>query len=75
MHPSYAPENLETTIPKREEVYAAAQDGSILQSVAVRCDAGHNLIVQLDGLTGLMLREECALGIDTGQTREIATAH
>ena len=46
MHPSYAPENLETTIPKREEVYAAAQDGSILQSVAVRCDAGHNLIDQ-----------------------------
>ena len=72
MHPSYAPENLETTIPKREEVYAAAQDGSILQSVAVRCDAGHNLMIQLDGLTGVMPREECALGIDTGQTREIA---
>lgn len=72
MHPSYAPEKLETTIPKREDVYAAAQDGSILQSVAMRCDAGHNLIVQLDGLSGLMPREECALGIDTGQTREIA---
>lgn len=72
MHLSYAPEDLETAIPRREDVCAAAQDGSILQSVAVRCDAAHNLIVQLDGLEGRMPREECALGIDTGQTREIA---
>ncbi|MDO5783488.1 MAG: S1 RNA-binding domain-containing protein [Eubacteriales bacterium] len=69
---SYAPESLKTTIPKREDIYAAAQDGSILEAPAIRCDAQHNLIIQLDGLTGIMPREECALGIDTGQTREIA---
>ena len=69
---SYAPESLKTTIPKREDIYAAAQDGAILEAPAIRCDAQHNLIVPLDGLTGIMPREECALGIDTGQTREIA---
>lgn len=69
---SYAPESLKTTIPKREDIYAAAQDGSVLEAPAIRCDAQHNLIIQLEGLTGIMPREECALGIDTGQTREIA---
>lgn len=72
MYQNYAPESLEVTIPRKEEIYAAAQDGTILQAPAVRCDAQHNLIVQLDGLTGFMPREECALGINTGQTREIA---
>lgn len=69
---TYSPESLKTTIPRREDIYAAAQDGSILESIAVRCDIHHNLIIQLDGLTGIMPREECAVGIDTGQTREIA---
>lgn len=69
---NYAPESLQASIPRREELYAAAQDGSILESTAVRCDIHHNLIVQLDGMTGVMPREECAIGIDSGQTREIA---
>lgn len=69
---SYEPESLKTTIPKREDIYAAAQDGSILEAPAIRCDAQHNLMIHLDGLIGIMPREECALGIDTGQTREIA---
>lgn len=72
MHPYYAPESLNTSMPHREAVYAALQDGSILESTAIRCDAQHNLIVALEGMTGIMPREECALGIDTGQTREIA---
>lgn len=72
MHPNYKPESLKTTIPHREEIYTALQDGSILEATAVRCDAQHNLIVHLDGMTGIIPREECALGIDTGQTREIA---
>ena len=72
MHPYYAPESLKTSIPHREELYAAMQDGSILEATATRCDARHNLIVALDGMTGIIPREECALGIDTGQTREIA---
>ena len=72
MHPYYAPESLNTSIPHREEIYTAMQDGSILEATAIRCDAQHNLIVALEGMTGIMPREECALGIDTGETREIA---
>ena len=72
MHPYYAPESLNTSIPHREEIYTAMQNGSILEATAIRCDAQHNLIVALEGMTGIMPREECALGIDTGQTREIA---
>ena len=72
MHPYYAPESLNTSIPHRKEIYTAMQDGSILEATAIRCDAQHNLIVALEGMTGIMPREECALGIDTGQTREIA---
>ncbi len=69
---TYAPESLRATIPRREELCAAAQDGAILESTAVRCDIHHNLIVELDGMTGIMPREECAIGIDSGRTREIA---
>lgn len=69
---TYTPESLNVTTPRKEEIYTAMQDGTILQAQAIRCDAQHNLIIQLDGLMGFMPREECALGIDTGQTREIA---
>lgn len=72
MHQNYFPEPLTTKIPHREEILAAAADGSILTAPAVRCDTQHNLMIQLDGFDGVMLREECALGITTGQTREIA---
>lgn len=72
MQTDYAPECLHTDVPSKEALLAAAQDGSILQATATRCDVQHNLILPLDGMTGIMPREECALGIDTGTTREIA---
>ena len=72
MQTDYAPERLHTDVPSKEALLAAAQDGSILQATAARCDVQHNLILPLDGMTGIMPREECALGIDTGTTREIA---
>ena len=72
MQTDYAPECLHTDVPSKEALLAAAQDGSILQATAARCDVQHNLILPLDGMTGIMPREECALGIDTGTTREIA---
>lgn len=68
----YVPEGLHTGLPKREELLAAMQEGTILESMAVRCDAAHNLIVALDGMTGIIPREECALGIAGGETKEIA---
>lgn len=47
--------------------------GEILEGRAIVCDASHNLTVELPGgIRGLILREEGALGIDTGETRDIA---
>ena len=40
MHPYYAPESLKTSIPHREELYAAMQDGSILNQGAFQLDLG-----------------------------------
>ena len=51
----------------------AAQSGEILEGRAVVCDAGHNLIVEMpSGLRGIIPRNEGALGIEEGQTRDIA---
>ena len=69
---NYPPEGNSRTPPSREELLSAAADGSILEATAVRCDADHNLHVALGAYTGIIPREECALGIDTGKTREIA---
>lgn len=50
----------------------AMQDGSILEAVARSCTAGHDLTVPLGEYEGIIPREECALGIREGATREIA---
>jgi len=51
----------------------AAKTGDILEGRAVICDPSHNLIVKLsDEMTGIIPREEGALGIKSGDTRDIA---
>lgn len=45
---------------------------AILEARAVVCDSGHNLIVDLGCMSGVIPREEGALGIDSGKTRDIA---
>lgn len=51
----------------------AAKSQDILEGRAVVCDAAHNLIVELgEGLRGMIPREEGALGIREGATRDIA---
>lgn len=39
---------------------------------AVVCDSDHNLIVDLGCIKGIIPREECAIGISEGYTRDIA---
>lgn len=68
----YPPEGLCTHIPTREDLTAALADGTILEATALRCDADHNLHVRCGEIEGIIPREECALGIDSGETREIA---
>lgn len=50
----------------------AQDEGTILESVALRCTAEHDLLFDLGCADGVMPREECALGIAEGDTREIA---
>lgn len=50
----------------------ALQDGTTIEAVARSCNTGHDLVVPLGECVGVMPREECALGIREGTTREIA---
>lgn len=44
----------------------------VLEGMAVSCDAGRNLTVRLGPFLGVIPREEAALGVAAGTTREIA---
>lgn len=50
----------------------AKEDDRILEARALICDSGHNLIVDLDSMKGIIPREEGALGLENGTTRDIA---
>lgn len=51
---------------------AAAASGEILESKVLMCDEQHNMIVDLGGIKGIIPREEGAIGIAEGLTRDIA---
>ena len=44
----------------------------VLEAPVVMCDASHNLVVNLGCMKGIIPREEGALGISEGSTRDIA---
>lgn len=50
----------------------ARDTGAIVEGMAVSCDQEHNLIVACGALRGIIPRAECAIGIESGETREIA---
>lgn len=50
----------------------ACAQGRILEARALVCDAGHNLIVDLGTMRGIIPRTEGAMGIEEGSTRDIA---
>ncbi len=50
----------------------AAKTGEILESVAFVCDSEHNLLVDLGTIKGIIPRDEGAIGISDGSTRDIA---
>lgn len=43
-----------------------------LEAKAILCDSQHNLVVDLGCLKGVILRSEGAIGIESGQTKDIA---
>ena len=56
-----------------EGLRRAMADETVLEGMALLCSAGHDLTVDLGGgLRGLIPREEAALGIAEGSTRDIA---
>lgn len=75
----YKPEGLLIDTP--ENKYAmrsltglqeAQREGKILEARAVVCDSDHNLIVDLGFTRGIIPRNEGAIGIEDGRTRDIA---
>ncbi|MEA4964929.1 MAG: S1 RNA-binding domain-containing protein [Oscillospiraceae bacterium] len=55
-----------------EELKTAMFSGEILEGVAVKCDERHNLLVDLGCATGIILRQDAAVGIREGTLRDIA---
>ena len=66
-----APDNL-TACASKDGLLAARDRGTILEGRVLFCDVDHNLIVKLGPYTGCIPREQTALGIAEGTTREIA---
>ncbi|MBQ5590090.1 MAG: S1 RNA-binding domain-containing protein, partial [Clostridia bacterium] len=48
------------------------KENKIIEAKALMCDSNHNLIVDLNGIKGIIPREEGAIGISNGTVRDIA---
>lgn len=60
------------SIKSLSSLQEAMTQGKILEARAVICDNEHNLIVDLPSVKGIIPREEGAVGISDGSTRDIA---
>ncbi len=55
-----------------EGLRTAMERQIVLESVALRCDRGHNLHLKLGEADAVIPHGECAVGLEDGTTREIA---
>ena len=76
---SYLPEGSYMVQPAVRQAFStlgalrqAQDEGRILEAVAQRCTAAHDLLFDLGIAQGILPRVSCALGIEQGDTREIA---
>lgn len=67
----HRPENI-AACADREALSRAMATGTVLEGTALLCDEEHNLLVQVGPFLGRIPREETALGITEGTTRDIA---
>ena len=51
---------------------AALKEEKVIEARAIMCDSEHNLIIDLNGIKGIIPREEGAIGISDGTVRDIA---
>jgi small subunit ribosomal protein S1 len=49
----------------------ACRKGTVLEARASLCSAGHDLSIELGEIRGIIPKPEGALGMDTGETREL----
>ncbi len=74
----FYPEGCLGSISERGKVFTPTQLAeaqarqTVLEAVVTMCDAAHNLIVDLGCVKGIIPREEGAIGISDGSTRDIA---
>lgn len=71
------PEGFRSELPENRAALASPEalrqaGDMVLEAVASRCSCSHDLLVELGWTTAVIPRAECALGLDTGETREIA---
>lgn len=67
----HTPEN-KAALQNAESLLEAARRGKVLEAVAVKCDAAHDLHVDLGCMRGVIPRAEGADGIREGSVRDIA---
>ena len=67
----HSPENA-AACGHRDSLVQAMGTGAVLEGIALLCDEKHDLLVQVGPFTGRIPREEAALGIAEGSTRDIA---
>ncbi len=65
------PENI-TACGDKDSLAQAMREGTVLEGLALLCDENHDLLVRVGTFTGRIPREETALGIADGSTRDIA---
>lgn len=68
----YRPEGMNAPAPATELLRRSVGTGEIFEAICIKCDEYHNLHVALDGLPGLIPRQEAALGLTEGRTKEYA---
>ena len=59
-------------ISSSEGLSEAMEKGIILEAYAVRCTSSHDLIIELPCAKGIIPRNEGAIGISEGKTKDIA---
>lgn len=77
--PRYYPEGVLSTCQENKDnlkslitLQSSMTNGKILESRAIVCDSAHNLIVDLGFIRGIIPREDGAIGIKEGITKDIA---
>lgn len=75
----YLPEGYLIETPKNKNILSslenlkeAQKNKTILEAVAAVCSAKHDLILDLGAIRGIIPRNEGAIGIESGETRDIA---